>query len=139
MFNWLFKPNSKTVKTNYLKVGADFGDVISYIYMGECDGFARMMKKWEKWERQYAALGYRTISLDRFTDYGGYGRVLDDVWEVKREKGESPIFHAELFAKMREETGKAKRHPAVTAALNGESASGTYELPSTEEAEKNGI
>jgi hypothetical protein len=137
MFGWLFKPSHKKVKAKYRQAGADFGDAISYIYMGECIGFVEMSQEWAKWERQYAALGYRTISLDRFTEYGGYGKPLDDVWEVKREDAEPPIFHAVLFARMREETGKAGRHPAVTAALNGESASGTYNLPSTET--KNGI
>lgn len=139
MFRWLFKPSQKKVKAKYRQTGAHFGDAISYGYMGECIGFDGMMQAWAKWERCYAALGYRTISLDRFTEYGGYGRALDDIWEVKREKGESPIFHAELFAKMREETGKAKQHPAVTAALNGQTASGTYYLPSTEEAAKDEI
>ena len=139
MFCWIFRISHKKVKDAYRQTGGYFGDAISYGYMGECIGFEGMMKKWAKWERRYAALGYRTISLDRFTNYGGRGLPLDDVWEVKREKGESPIFHAKLFAEMREKAGKAKRHHAITAALNGLSASGTYYLPSTEKAAKNGV
>ena len=122
------------VHRRYLTTGADFGDAVSYIYMGECIGFGRMLKQWAKWERRYADLGYRTISLDRFVAFGGYGKSLEDVLKVKREKGETPVFHAELIAERRKENGSAERHSAITAILNGaESAAGTYDLPSTEE------
>lgn len=91
------KLSDKTVEKKYARAGEVFGDVVSYIYMGECVGFKRMLKSWARWEREYARRGYRTLILDAFVDSGGYGMALDGLG-TKRGVDELPIFHAQIYA-----------------------------------------
>jgi len=86
-----------TVEKKYVKSGAIFGDVVSYLYMGECIGFEGLLNTWAKWEQEYAERGYRTVSLDRFVNLGGYNKSIDDVIGQKRELEEEPIFHAQIY------------------------------------------
>lgn len=88
----------KQVEKRYIKAGEIFGDALSYGFMGECSGFKRMLAKWEKWEAEYIKRGYRTLPIDDFIDYGGYGvpLPLKDIWK-KRDKNEKPIFHAKTY------------------------------------------
>lgn len=52
---------------------------------------------WAKAEQDYAAAGFRTISLDRLRSANCNPHNLIDDLCVLREPGEKPIFHAELF------------------------------------------
>lgn len=84
---------------SYVEAGAQFGDALSYIAMGECVGFERMKKRWAECERKYAALGYRTLAIDDFIEHGGYGQPIDHLVRVERAAGEAIVYHAEVFDK----------------------------------------
>ena len=125
---WVIGLSDDDVEKEYIRSGARFGDMVSYINMGECSGFKRALRRWTRWENEYARRGYRTLSVDAFWGYGGYGIPLVGL-RLKRESKEAPIFHAELYRERY--LGKIK--PVVTAGdmLEGPK-SGTYALPSTE-------
>lgn len=115
------------VEKRYINTGNIFGDAVSYLYMGECVGFERMLARWEKWETEYARRGYRTLPLDTFIDCGGYGVPLRGIG-VKREEGEAPVFHAKIYR------GQylGKMQPAIDPS-KPEVQEGTYTLPSTKD------
>ena len=120
------------VEKRYVSAGAVFGDAVSYIFLGESVGFESMLRRWKKWEEEYSLRGFRTISLDRFIDLGGYGKPLDDVINIKREEGEKPIFHAGIY---REKfLGKTIAAVDLERMMNGEEVLRwkQYALPSTE-------
>lgn len=123
------------VEDSYLEAGAEFGDAVSHIYMGECIGFPGMLEKWESWEREYSALGYRTLSIDDFVSIGGWGKDPEELGfgEMRRD-GEKPIFHARYYRE--HYLGKANRHPAIRAAFDGFASSGEYFLPTTNHLKK---
>lgn len=83
----------------YVRAGAVFGEAISYLYMGECVGFHSMKERWAKLERLYADLGYRTIPLEDFVEYGGYGKSIDHLVRIRRDDGETALLHADTFAR----------------------------------------
>ena len=117
------------VEKRYVETGQIFGNAVSYIHMGECVGFARMLAKWEKWEAEYAKRGYRTLPVDDFVAYGGYGKPLKDIG-VKRADGEDPIFHAQIYR----EIYLGKIQPAVNFS-EPTTQMGTYFIPSTKKVE----
>lgn len=99
IFNKLVKMfTDKQVEKRYVAAGATVGDALSYGFMGKCVGFDSFVKKWNRWEKEYARRGYRTIIIDAFVSYGGYGKSLKGLG-VKRNDGEKPIFHSERFVK----------------------------------------
>ena len=120
------------VEKSYLAAGAEFGDAVSYIFMGEGYDFKQLLKKWESWEEEYARRGYRTISLDRFVDLGGYGRPVSDLIYKKREEKEEPIFHSKIY---REKfLGKVPKNVDLEKLLQDcKPQSGQYIPPSTEQ------
>jgi hypothetical protein len=115
------------VVQRYVDAGAVFGDVVSMIYMGECIGFEGMLKAWEEAERDYAALGYRTIDLDSFVGYGGWGKELEGL-TVARDEGEEPVYHAAYYREH-----YLGRNMMVSVEPVGDSGAftGTYVAPST--------
>lgn len=123
-------PNS-IVERRYIRAGATFGDAVSYLFMGECIGFNRLLNKWGNWEEEYAYRGFRTVSLDRFIGLGGYGKPISDLIGKRREDGEEPIFHAQIYR----EQFLGKVAPLINLEkLMTESRiqTGQYSLPSTE-------
>lgn len=113
----------------YVDTGAIFGDAVSYIYMGQCVGFEARLQAWEEAEEAYAALGFRTLSLDDFVDYGGYGKELMGL-KVARDEGEVPIFHARFYR----ENFLNKVEPLIDLDKmqeTGDIQCGNYEMPST--------
>ena len=86
----------KQVEKRYVKAGAIFGDAVSYIYMGECVGFDKLLAKWEKWEAEYTKRGYRTLPLYDFVAYGGYGTSLKGLGE-KYAEHEDVVLHAKIY------------------------------------------
>jgi hypothetical protein len=85
------------VEKNYVSTGTWVGDAVSQAYMGEPLGMASRVDKWASWEVEYARRGFRTVSLDRFVGLGGYGKHIDDAIGQKRDAGEEPILHAEIY------------------------------------------
>ena len=121
---------NEEIVTAYVNAGAEFGDVVSYIYMGECIGFADLLAQWEKTEAAYAELGYRTLSIDDFVSFGGYGKSIDDLLKVPRKEGEKAVLHAAYY---RENfLGKVGMNAAVIEAMQGHAAVGHYVMPSTD-------
>lgn len=76
----------------YLTHGASFGDAVSYIYMGECIGFDKLLDTWAAWEAEVLARGYRALSIDTLVGIGGYGKEPPEL--VRRGPGEEVISHA---------------------------------------------
>jgi len=131
----LFPPSDSTIQKRYIQAGASFGDAVSYLFMGECRGFEELFNYWADLEQKYADRGYRTISLDRFIELGGYGNPIGEVIGKKREKGEEPIFHAQIYKK--EFLGKIKPAVDLNQMMKGGKAQyGEYVLPSTEQNKK---
>lgn len=122
----------KLIKDRYVEHGKDFGDAVSYIYMGECIGFEGYLNTWAKYESEYANRGYRTISLDDFISAGGYGKSISHLVGVKRNEDEKPVLHAEIYR----EKYLGKVHPEIdlNKVMEGEIQHGTYVLPSTKES-----
>jgi hypothetical protein len=117
------------VQEKYVKAGSIFGDAVSYLYMGECVGFENLLNIWDKWEQEYAKRGYKTLSIDKFIEHGGYGESIADVVGKKRGE-EEPVHHAKIYRQ--EYLGKFKPVIDMKALIeNGEQA-GVYHLPSTE-------
>ena len=131
----------KWIEKHYAKAGRIFGDAVSYIYMGECVGFDSMLAKWEKLEAEYAKRGYRTLPVDDFVAYGGYGTPLKDLG-VRRAESEEPVFHAKIYR----EVYLGRIRPTVNLSElmrpaepneppESRAQVGTYFVPSTKKAE----
>lgn len=130
--------SNSSVESRYVRAGAAFGDAVSYLYLGECAGFDFLFDNWASWEEEYSHRGFRTVSLDRFVELGGYGRPINDVIRKKLEKNEKPIYHAEIYR----ENFLGKFAPLLDLerlAEEGGMMSGRYELPSTKKANKSKI
>lgn len=122
--------SDKKVEKRYLSSGASFGDAVSYIYMGQCVGFESMLDDWAEWEKEYSTRGYKTISIDDFLSFGGYGKSIDHLLGKKRKRNEKPILHAEIYRELY--LGKIK--PAVNLKKmmkDGKSQLGNYIVPTT--------
>lgn len=127
---WLESWLDRRAEKKYVNAGSNFGDAVSYSYLGECVGFNRMLRCWEKNEAKYVKRGFRALSLDVFISYGGYGKPLVGLGE-RRAKNEEAIFHAKFFREL---------HYAPIPLLDlkkvmqtGQPQSGTCTLPSTEQ------
>ena len=139
MINWirkLFRKTDKQLQENYLRAGGHFGDAVSYIYMGECIGFKKLLDTWARLEHEYADRGFRTISLDAFIEYGGYGKDITDLLGVQRDQDEKPVLHAELYRT--HHLGKVQPTLDLGKMIEDKQPQmSTYQLPSTEKAAKN--
>jgi len=65
---------------------------------------------------------------------GGYGKSVDDVLRQRREEGEEPIFHAQIYR----EQFLGKVAPVINLEkmmTEGGIQTGQYRLPSTEQSE----
>ncbi len=114
----------------YVMAGGEIGSAVSYIYMGECIGFDKLLDQWEKTEKAYAELGYRTLSIDDFTGFGGWGKDIEQLLRQPRKEGEKPVYHAAYYRE--HYFGKMGMSSIVQKALQGEVACGNYEVPTTE-------
>lgn len=86
-----------TIERKYVNAGANFGYVVSFLALGECNGFESMLDRWSDWETEYAKKGYRTVSVDDFIQFGGYSISIDHLIGKKRKPNESPVFHAQIY------------------------------------------
>ena len=66
----------KTLVRRYIRAGAVFGDSLSYIYMGECIGFRRRLRRYKKYEAEIIRRGYIPYALGDFVGLGGRGIAL---------------------------------------------------------------
>jgi hypothetical protein len=114
----------------YVMAGAEMGSAVSYIYMGECIGFDKLLGQWEATEKAYVDLGFRTLSIDDFVRYGGYAASIDKLLRVPRKRNEKPVYHAAYYRERFFE--KVGMSGAVVKALHGEAAVGCYVRPSTD-------
>jgi len=137
MINWirnLFRKSDSSLQEQYLRAGGHFGDAVSYIYMGECIGFKELLDTWAKLELEYADRGFRTISLDEFIEYGGYGKNITGLLGIKREEDEEAVLHAEFYRSRY--LGKVQPALDLNKMIEDKQPQmGVYQLPSTEETE----
>lgn len=97
LFGSASEQSDQDLLNNYVEAGAIFGSAVSQLYMGECIGFDKLFRKWEKLEKEYINRGYRAISLDSFVEHGGYGEEIDHLYLVKRAPDEKPFYHAKIY------------------------------------------
>ncbi len=127
--------SDKTVKRRYIQAGGNFGLNVSELAMlGENIDFNYNLNRFARWEKEYAQRGYRTISIDDFIELGGYGADISCLIGVKREEGEVPVYHAQIY----KDQFLGKFDPMITAeeidtGENSYGIMGTYGLPSTKE------
>jgi len=114
----------------YVLAGAEMGSVVSMIYMGECVGFDRLLDQWQLTEKAYSGLGYRTLSIDDFVSFGGWGKSIDHLVRVPRKEGETEVFHAAYYRQRYHR--KMFISEAIGKAFQGEVAMAQYEMPSTD-------
>ena len=99
---WVQRLSDKEVQDKYAEAGAEFGDADSYSVCGEVAGLEAMLLNLVKWELEYSRRGYRTISINDFIDYGGYGRLYGKSLKglgIKREINEKIVLHADIYRK----------------------------------------
>jgi hypothetical protein len=127
--SYLAKQYKASVVQRYIDAGLNFGDAVSYIYMGECDGFDKLLSIWEESEREYAALGYRTIPIDAFVQAGGWGKALEEIGTL-REPSEEAVLHAAYYRE--NYLGKVPGNGIVQKTWEtGQSQRSFYRLPTT--------
>lgn len=88
--------SGQEVEKHYIASGKEFGDAVSYIILGQCEGFEDMLNEWAKWEKEYACRGYRTLPIDDFIEFGNWSIPLEGI-STKRDKNESTILYAGLY------------------------------------------
>jgi len=81
----------------YVSAGTDLGFAISMLAYGEAVDMQKRIARLVGLEREYAGRGFQTISIDDFTQAGGWGEDIAKLVGVKREEGEKPIFHAQEY------------------------------------------
>jgi len=121
--------SDNAIQHRYVTAGANFGNAVSVIYLGECVGFNKMFNKWADWELEYANRGYNTVSIDDFIKLGGYNKSIEHLLGKKLAPNENPILHAKLYSYMY--LGKINPVLDLSRALAGESQRGRYTPPST--------
>lgn len=68
---WLKDLRTKWLIRRYEAVGAYFGDMLSYSFMGKAYGFDGAERKFRKLEKKIHLLGYKPHDLNDFVAYGG--------------------------------------------------------------------
>jgi hypothetical protein len=86
--------NDNIVEKRYVIAGSRFGEAVSKSDKYEPFGYNSKLSNLVFWEKKYSDRGYRTISIERFVEFGGYNIPIDDVIGMKREKDELPILYA---------------------------------------------
>lgn len=99
MFNF-FMPSDKKIEKKYLSIGESFGEMVSYLNAGKPCFFEETFEILKDLEKEYSDRGYRTISIDDFIDYGGYGKPISHLVGIKRDIDETPVLHTKLYEEM---------------------------------------
>lgn len=63
-----------TVTAFYVEAGLDLGEADSYFFNGEPVGYRRTERRFKRWEKRYARLGYEPVPRSVWTGAGGYGK-----------------------------------------------------------------
>lgn len=58
----------------YVSIGLHWGDLDSYLFMGEPYGYDSACKSLDFWESKYEKLGYVPIDREVWVGAGGYGK-----------------------------------------------------------------
>ncbi len=91
----LFRPRQLTeseVVTAYIAAGACYGDACTYPGgMAPSIGKFSAREAWGVMEKEYAALGYRTIPIKDLIDLGGYGQPVTKLVRISRDIGEEAL------------------------------------------------
>ena len=121
--------SDQKVERRYVSAGAEFGDAVNYLYMGECIGFESMLNRWADWEQEYSDRGYKTVPIDDFIELGGYGKSIEHLLKRKLNENEESILHAQIYR----DNYLRKIIPTVSLneMLKGNAQKGDYVLPST--------
>ncbi len=96
MFSF-FIPSDKKIEKRYLAIGKDFGEMISYLSSGKPLFLKETFEILSGLEKEYSDRGYRTISIDDFVEYGGYGKPISHLVGIKRDENEYPILHTRFY------------------------------------------
>jgi hypothetical protein len=88
--------NCFVIKRN-LSAESQIGYALSYMMNREFIESEGLLKRWDVWEAEYARRGFRTISLERFVQLGGYNQPVNDVLGLKRNSDEDTILHALIY------------------------------------------
>ena len=124
--------SDNAVAERYVKAGAAVGETVSYFYLGLSPFFELAHDAWKGWEKEYAGRGFRTISLDDFIQFGGYGISIENRLGKRRNTHELPVFHAQLFTP--EHYHSLQPRTSLQELIQEEKPfSGAYELPGTED------
>jgi hypothetical protein len=91
--------SNKTVEKKYLKAGAEFGESLSYNFVGKDVMFDLKLQNLVYWEKLYSERGFKTISLQKFSALGGYGKDISSFVGIKLQENEKPVLYAELYGK----------------------------------------
>jgi hypothetical protein len=91
----IFRPrqlSESEVVTAYIAAGACYGDACTYpgAVAGKIGGRSAR-KAWGILEKEYAALGYRTIPIKDLINYGGSGTELGHLVRANRDEGEKAL------------------------------------------------
>lgn len=90
----------KRIVNRYVRAGREIGEAIDFMTRFgkscKCAHFHKLLVRWNKTEKAYADLGYRTISVDKFTGCIS-GKHIDDDLRVIRGKRDKIIYHAEVY------------------------------------------
>ena len=72
---WLSRLVREFVVRRYVAAGLSWGDAESYSgYLGECVGYAGMLRKLNRWEVRYSRLGFKPVDKRVWVEAGGYGK-----------------------------------------------------------------
>ena len=62
------------VVRRYVSAGLAWGDAESYSgCLGECVGYAGMLRKLNRWEARYSQIGFKPVDKRVWVEAGGYG------------------------------------------------------------------
>lgn len=74
----------KYVIHKYVKTGLHWGDLTSYTFLGEPEGYIYLCKDLEYWEAEYKKLGYIPLDRRRWVDAGGYGKDYQSLLKIRQ-------------------------------------------------------
>lgn len=89
---WPFKPSRTKIRKKYLEACSDLGDALSYAYLGEPVGIAKLIKSWAGWQCRHASLGFYTMNASEMIEYGGYGRNNEALIDKMADDAEATAF-----------------------------------------------
>ncbi len=85
------------VKARYEYAASLFAEALeNFSFAGKCRDFEVRFEMWHTAEKQYAALGYRTVGISDFSDYIRY-RTPIALLHMRRMHGERVVLHSRIF------------------------------------------